>query len=563
MEELTGAQILVQTLVDQGVDTIFGYPGGAVLDIYDALYQARDKIRHIETTHEQHAAHAADGYARATGLTGVVLATSGPGATNLVTGIATAYLDSVPLVAITGNVGNANIGTDAFQEVDITGVTLPITKHNYFVRDVTRLQDVVREAFELASSGRPGPVLIDIPKDVQVARCAFESREPVVPDRPHEVDVASLEEAAAVIDAARRPFIYFGGGVSVSGAGDRVAALAERIGAPMGCSLMGVSAVPTEHPLFLGMQGMHGHYSSTMAMNACDCLIALGVRFNDRVTGDRTQFAPNHKIVRIDIDSSEMSKTVYDRVDLVGDVGTTLDALLGLVRPNTHEEWRREVREMRAQEKGFADYRETLTPKTVMDTINARRSPEMSVATDVGQHQMWAAQYLSFSEPRTFITSGGLGTMGFGMGAAIGAQVGTDARSILVTGDGSFGMNLNELSTMADHDLPVTVVLLNNGVLGMVRQWQTLFYGKRYSQTTLDRKVDYVALARAFGIEATHVDTVADFDAALQASLASDGPALIECAIDADEFVVPMVPPGGTVSDLLVNLDDIRAKVGE
>ena len=594
-KEMTGAQILVQSLIDQGVDTIFGYPGGAVLDIYDALYEASDRIFHLETSHEQHACHAADGYARATGRTGVVLATSGPGATNLVTGIATAYLDSVPLVAITGNVANPSIGTDAFQEVDITGITLPITKHSFFVRDVSRLQEIVCEAFALAQLGRPGPVLIDIPKDVQNARHTYSpisalnaaSEQPTGEDpaqaagkAPAQVvgresaqvasakpvqlpDEATIQEAARIINEAQRPFIYFGGGAAFSCSGERIITLAERICAPMASSLMGISAVPTKHPLYLGMQGMHGHYAATMALNGCDCLIALGVRFNDRATGDRTRFAPNHKIVRVDIDSSELSKTVYDQIDLVGDVATILDKLLELIRPNTHKDWHQEVQNMRAQEKGFADYRETLTPKTVMEAINACRAADMPVATDVGQHQMWAAQHLSFSQPRTFISSGGLGTMGFGLGAAIGAHMGSKKRSLLVTGDGSFGMNLGELATIADNNLPITIVLLNNGVLGMVRQWQTLFYSKRYSHTTFEHAFSYVDVASAFGVQAVQAQTPEELAAALKMSLAQDGPMLIECAIDSNEFVTPMVPPGGSVEDLMVNEDDIRAKVGE
>ena len=562
MPQLTGAQILIQTLIDQGVDTVFGYPGGAVIDIYDALYAASDKIRHIETTHEQHACHAADGYARATGRCGVVFATSGPGATNLVTGIATAYLDSIPLVAVTGNVSNAAIGTDSFQEVDITGITLPITKHNYFVNKVEDLQYIIREAFAIATDGRPGPVLIDIPKDVQVGKCEFTSKSPYSLNSGRTVPQESFERAAEVINASKRPYIYVGGGTIASGASDLVIQLAERISSPIGCSLMGISAVPTTHSLYLGMEGMHGHYTSTMAMKNSDCVIALGARFNDRSTGDLSKFPANHKIVRVDIDSSEMSKTVYDQVDLVGDVGQILKRLLPLVKPNTHEEWRREVREIAAQEKGFADYRDTLTPKAVMEVINAHREPDMPVATDVGQHQMWAAQYLDFTQPRTFLTSGGLGTMGYGMGASIGAQFGTGKHTILVTGDGSFGMNMSEMITAVDNQLPITVVLLNNGALGMVRQWQSLFYGQRFSQTTLDRKVDYVALAKAFGANACHVDDVAGFDEAFAASLEATGPTLIECPIDKDEFVTPMMPAGGSMDDIIVNNDEVNARLG-
>lgn len=562
METLSGAQILVRTLIDQGVDTIFGYPGGTVIDIYDALYDVADRLRHIETTHEQHAAHAADGYARATGKTGVVLATSGPGATNLVTGIATAYLDSVPMVAITGNVAGSVIGTDAFQELDITGVTLPITKHNYFVRDIERLQDTVSEAFALANSGRPGPVLVDIAKDVQEARYTYEPKEPIAP-RPHRVPSHDVIAAAAeVINEAKRPFVYVGGGVIASGAGNEVVALAERIGAPMGCSLMGISGVPTNHPQFLGMQGMHGHYACTMAMDDSDCVIALGARFNDRATGDRSKFRPSGKVVRIDIDSSELNKTLIDRVDVRSDVKVALRELLPLLEHNEHVEWMRGVGRLRAREEGFADYREGLCPKTIMEAIDAHRSADMPLVTDVGQHQMWAAQYLSFTKPRTFVSSGGLGTMGFGLGAALGAALATGQRTLLVTGDGCFAMNMAELITAADHGIPVTVVLLNNGVLGMVRQWQSLFYGQRHSNTTLNRKADYVALAQALGAQAWRVARVDELNETLDRALAHDGPTLIECPVDKDEFVTPMLPTGATMSEMVVNMDDVNQRLG-
>ena len=561
MQTLTGAQILVQTLIDQGVETIFGYPGGTVIDIYDALYDVSDKIRHVETTHEQHAAHAADGYARATGRTGVVLATSGPGATNLVTGIATAYLDSVPLVAITGNVAGNVIGTDAFQELDITGVTLPITKHNYFVRDVARLQDTVREAFALANSGRPGPVLVDIPRDVQEASYSFESKTPILP-RTHRVPSREvIEEAAAAINAAKRPFIYVGGGVVASDAGREVVELAERIGAPIGCSLMGISGVPTDHPLYLGLQGMHGHYASTMAMDDCDCLIALGSRFNDRATGDRSKFRPSGKVVRIDIDSSELNKTLIDKVDVRSDAKTALRELLPLIEPAKHAVWAREVGVLRTRQQGFADNREGLTPRRIMEAIDRHRAQDMPLVTDVGQHQMWAAQYLGFSQPRTFVSSGGLGTMGFGMGAAIGAALATGRPTILVTGDGSFAMDMAEFVTAADYEVPVTVVLLNNGVLGMVRQWQSLFYGQRYSNTTLARKADYVAVARALGGSGVRVDSIDELNAALEKAVASGLPTLIECPVDKDEFVTPMLPAGGTMEDLVVNMDDVHRRL--
>ena len=562
MERLTGAQIVVKTLIDQGVTTIFGYPGGTVIDIYDALFDESERITHIETTHEQHAAHAADGYARATGRTGVVLATSGPGATNLVTGIATAYLDSIPVVAITGNVAGGVIGTDAFQELDITGVTLPITKHNYFVRDIARLQDTIREAFALANSGRPGPVLVDIAKDVQEASYGFESKPPIEP-RPHRVPAPEvLEAAAAAINKAKRPFVYMGGGVIASGAGELVQALADRIGAPIGSSLMGISGVPTNHPRFLGMQGMHGHYACTMAMDDCDCLIALGSRFNDRSTGDRRKFRPSGKVVRIDIDSSELNKTLIDQVDVRSDVKCALERLLPLLDEAKHPEWDREVAALRQREESFADVRDGLTPKNVMEVINSHREQGMPLVTDVGQHQMWAAQHLSFSQPRTFISSGGLGTMGFGLGAAIGASLATGKHTVLVSGDGCFAMNMAELITAADHDVPVTVVLLNNGVLGMVRQWQSLFYGQRHSNTTLARKANYVAIARAMGAEAQRVESLEELDQALDKALAFNGPTLIECPINKDEFVTPMLPVGGTMEGLVVNMDDVDRLLG-
>ena len=562
-KRLNGAQILVRTLIDQGVDTVFGYPGGTVLDIYDALYANRSKIRHIETTHEQHACHAADGYARATGRVGVVIATSGPGATNLVTGIATAFLDSVPLVAITGNVANADIGTDSFQELDITGVTLPITKHNYFVRDVSRLQDVVREAFELAASGRPGPVLIDIPKDVQAGKCAFEPLPPAEKLLPEPPTSEELVAAAIAINSSHKPYVYFGGGAIASGAADQVVALAEKIGAPMGCSLMGVSGVPSDHALFLGMQGMHGHYASSVAMHRADCVIALGVRFNDRATGNRSKFGPNGKIVHVDIDSSELSKTTDDKARVTGDVADVLERLLPMLEPAAHRRWLTEVNGIRARERELEDTREGMTPRNVMEAINAHLTPNTPVVTDVGQHQMWAAQYLRFSQQRRFVSSGGLGTMGFGMGAAIGAHLGTGERVVLVTGDGSFGMNLAEMITAVGQKVPVAIVLLNNKTLGMVRQLQRLFYRERHSCTNLDRAVDYVALAKAFGADGEKVESVEDLDAALGRALSHKGPYLIEVPIDKDEFVSPMVPGGGTMDDIIVNPEQFDTKAGK
>ncbi|WP_058270648.1 biosynthetic-type acetolactate synthase large subunit [Olsenella massiliensis] len=560
--ELTGAQVLVRTLIDQGVDTVFGYPGGTVLEIFDVLMDHADQLRLVEPTHEQHGCHAADGYARATGRCGVVIATSGPGATNLVTGIATAFLDSIPLVAVTGNVSNAMIGTDAFQELDITGVTLPITKHNYFVRDASRLQEVLREAFELALSGRRGPVLVDVPADVQRALVPFEELPPVGARPPLEPSDEALRAAADAINASERPFVYFGGGAVASEAGEQVVSLARRIGAPIGCSLMGVSGIPTRTEGFLGMEGMHGHAASTQAMSACDCLIALGVRFNDRSTGDRATYAPSGRVVHVDVDSSEFSKTLEDRVEVQGDVRLVLERLLPLVTNATHEAWDEQVSELVARERAGEDRREGLTPQNVMAAINRRRPAQVPVVTDVGQHQMWAAQGLAFSRPRTFISSGGLGTMGFGLGAAIGAALGTRGPAILVTGDGSFAMNLAELITAADNDLPVVVVLLNNGVLGMVRQMQSLFKRSRHAATTIAHKADFIAMARAAGAAATRVASVGEFEEALARALAQDGPTLIECPIDPDEFVTPVLRIGASMDELIVTMDDVQARMG-
>lgn len=554
--QLTGADILIRTLIEQGCNTVFGYPGGQILNVYDSLYKYQNEIRHMLTAHEQGAAHAADGYARATGKVGVVMSTSGPGATNLVTGIATAYLDSIPLVAICGNVPTTQIGTDSFQEIDITGVTLPITKHNYFVGSVENLADTIREAFALAQSGRPGPVLIDVPKDVQTAVCDYEPQAPVQPEERHAAKDVRIKEAVALINASKRPFIYFGGGLITSEAQEEMLALAEKIDAPIGCSLMGLSGIPTDHPRFLGMQGMHGHYASSMAMHDADLIISLGVRFNDRVTGNREKFAKLAQIIHIDVDGSELSKTVNSACGLRGDVKLTLQKLIPLVNAEQKPDWEKAVKALKETENDYLDIRPGLTPRNAIMTLNKHLGENTAVATDVGQHQMWAAQNVNFKKPRRFISSGGLGTMGFGLGAAIGAAVGTGERSVLVTGDGSFGMCLNELTTAVTYNVPVVILLMNNGVLGMVRQWQTLFFNKHYSNTILDRKTDFVALARAFGADGEAVDTVAALDKAFEHAFSCDGPYVIDCRIDKDEFVLPMLPPGGS-------MDDIIMKVGE
>ena len=552
---LSGADIIVKTLIEQGCDTVFGYPGGQILNVYDSLYTHQNEINHILTAHEQGAAHAADGYARATGKVGVVISTSGPGATNLVTGIATACLDSVPIVAICGNVPTTQIGTDSFQEIDITGVTLPITKHNYFVGRVEELADTIREAFALAASGRPGPVLIDVPKDVQIACCDYEPQPPAKPEPPKAAKEIRIKEAANYINAARRPYIYFGGGMITAGAQEEMLRLADMIDAPIGCSLMGISGIPTDHPRFLGMQGMHGHYASSMAMHHADLIISLGVRFNDRVTGNRHKFATGAKIVHIDVDGSELSKTVNAVCGLRGDVKPTLDALLPLITAGEKPEWRAEVDGFRAGEDEYLDHRAGMTPRNAILTLNRHLGENTAVCTDVGQHQMWAAQNLSFRTPRRFISSGGLGTMGFGFGAAIGAAFGTRERSVLVTGDGSFGMCLQELATAVTYNVPIVILILNNGVLGMVRQWQTLFFNKHYSNTVLNRKTDFPAFARSFGADGETVSTPEELDAALTRAFAAEGPYIVDCRIDKDEFVLPMLPPGGSMDDIIVKAE--------
>jgi acetolactate synthase, large subunit, biosynthetic type len=552
---LSGADIIVKTLIEQGCDTVFGYPGGQILNVYDSLYTHQNEINHILTAHEQGAAHAADGYARATGKVGVVISTSGPGATNLVTGIATACLDSVPIVAICGNVPTTQIGTDSFQEIDITGVTLPITKHNYFVGRVEELADTIREAFALAASGRPGPVLIDVPKDVQIACCDYEPQPPAKPEPPKAAKEIRIKEAANYINAARRPYIYFGGGMITAGAQEEMLRLADMIDAPIGCSLMGISGIPTDHPRFLGMQGMHGHYASSMAMHHADLIISLGVRFNDRVTGNRHKFATGAKIVHIDVDGSELSKTVNAVCGLRGDVKPTLDALLPLITAGEKPEWRAEVDGFRAGEDEYLDHRAGMTPRNAILTLNRHLGENTAVCTDVGQHQMWAAQNLSFRTPRRFISSGGLGTMGFGFGAAIGAAFGTRERSVLVTGDGSFGMCLQELATAVTYNVPIVILILNNGVLGMVRQWQTLFFNKHYSNTVLNRKTDFPAFARSFGADGETVTTPEELDAALTRAFAAEGPYIVDCHIDKDEFVLPMLPPGGSMDDIIVKAE--------
>lgn len=553
---LSGADIVVRTLIEQGCEVVFGYPGGQIINVYDSLYKYSDEIQHVLTAHEQGAAHAADGYARATGKVGVVISTSGPGATNLVTGIATAYLDSVPMVAICGNVPTSQIGTDSFQEIDITGVTLPITKHNYFVGNVSELADTIREAFKLAASGRPGPVLIDIPKDVQIAKYDYEPSERVVPEERCAAKDIRINDAAECINKCEKPFIYFGGGLIVSEAQAEMLELAEKIDAPIGCSLMGLSAIPTDHPRFLGMQGMHGHYASSMSMHNADCIISLGVRFNDRVTGKVSKFATKAKIVHIDIDGSELSKNVGEANSLRGDIKETLKKLLPLINESKKPQWQNVIERFREDEREFSDKRDGMTPKNVIELLNKHINDNTPVVTDVGQHQMWTAQYTKFNNSRRFISSGGLGTMGFGFGAAIGAQMGTGEHTVLVTGDGSFGMCLQEMATVVTNKIPLVILILNNGVLGMVRQWQTLFFDKHYSNTVLNRQTDFTALAKAFGADGEVAETQEELESAFKKAFSTDGPYVIDCRIDKDEFVLPMLPPGGSMYDIIV-------KVGE
>ena len=556
--KLSGADIIVRTLIEQGCETVFGYPGGQILNVYDSLYKYQNEITHILTAHEQGAAHAADGYARTTGKVGVVISTSGPGATNLVTGIATAYLDSIPMVAICGNVPTTQIGSDSFQEIDITGVTLPITKHNYFVGEVENLADTIREAFVLAKSGRPGPVLIDVPKDVQIASCEYEPKPPAEKEKSHAAKDIRIEEAAKLINLSERPFIYFGGGLITADAQKEMLALAEKIDAPVGCSLMGLSAIPTDNPRFLGMQGMHGHYASSMAMHNADCIISLGVRFNDRVTGNRQKFATGAKIIHIDVDGSELCKTVNAACGLRGDVKLTLQKLLPLLGEGKKPEWSARVADFLKDEERFTDNREGLTPRNAIQTLNKYLGKNTAVCTDVGQHQMWSAQNLNFRASRRFVSSGGLGTMGFGTGAAIGAAFGTKERSVLVTGDGSFGMTLQELATAVTYNVPLVILIMNNGVLGMVRQWQTLFYDKHYSNTVLDRKTDFVQLAKAFGADGMAATNLDELENALEKAFSYNGTFVIDCLIDKDEFVLPMLPPGGSMDDIMTELEAVK-----
>ena len=552
--KLTGSQIFVEVLVEQGVDTLFGYPGGAVLNLYDELYKNSDRIRHVLTAHEQGASHAADGYARATGRTGVVLATSGPGATNLVTGIATAYMDSVPMVAFTGNVATTLLGKDSFQEAYIEGITMPITKHNYTVRRVEDLADTMRAAFRIAQSGRKGPVLVDIPKDVTAAVCEFTPKEPELIRTVTSYNETDVEKAAEMINEAKRPIVYFGGGVRSAAGCQPLRDLLIKADIPATYTLMaaGVLSYGEEHNL--GLLGMHGCYTANKAIDEADLVIAVGTRFSDRVALNPDAFAKRANIIQIDIDPSELGKNVDIDLSLNGDASYVLQAILPHVKPAKHTDWMDQIHAWQATDYKPTDSDTELKPHQIINEICEQAGPEAVYVTDVGQHQMWAAQYLHHTKSRGFLTSGGLGTMGFGYGAAIGAQMalGRDARVVMLTGDGSFHMNLNEGCTAVSYDLPIITVIFNNQVLGMVRQWQTTFYEKRYSDTDPHRKTDFVKLAEAFGAKGYRATTPAEFKAALADAMKQHGPSWIDCRIGKDEKVLPMIPGGGTIDDIIM-----------
>lgn len=553
---ITGAEILIKSLLDEGVDTIFGYPGGAVLNIYDELYKYRDKITHILTAHEQGASHAADGYARATGKVGVCLATSGPGATNLVTGIATAYMDSIPMVAITGNVTKPLLGKDSFQEVDITGITMPITKHNYIVKDVNDLQRIVREAFYIAKEGRPGPVLIDIPKDITAAKAIYEQIIPKEVERKTKhITKEALESVAKLINEAENPFIYAGGGIVASGAYEELKEIVNKINSPIATSLMAMSSFPYDHPLYTGMIGMHGSKASNILTSKCDLLINLGARFSDRVISNQNHIK-NAKIIHIDVDPAEINKNVKVDAFIVGDLKIVLQKLIPLLKEKKNEEWLEKMRELKALNVEETSETGELTPEFLFRKLSELDDGSFVLTTEVGQHQMWASQFFKFKTPRTFISSGGLGTMGYGLGASIGAQMALkDKQVINIAGDGSFGMNCNELATAAKNNLPIIVIIMNNNSLGMVRQWQNFFYEGRYSSTTLNRTTDFVKVAEAFGGKGYRVYEKEELVPVLKEALEYKGPVVIDYVIESDKKVFPMVAPGAPINEIICEED--------
>ena len=557
--QLNGAEILIECLKEQGVDTVFGYPGGAILNVYDELYKHRDEIRHILTSHEQGASHAADGYARATGKVGVCLATSGPGATNLVTGIATAYMDSIPIVAITCNVGVSLLGKDSFQEIDITGITLPITKYNFIVKDVSDLADTIRKAFRIAKSGRPGPVLIDIPKDVTANVTEYEYKEAEQPARSEvQISREELDSALSMIRASRRPVVFVGGGAVLSDASDELFEFVEKVDAPVTDTLMGKGAFPGTDPRYTGMLGMHGTKASNYSVSECDLLIVVGARFSDRVTGNTETFAKNAKILQIDIDAAEMNKNIIITQGIEGDIKNVLKLLNENLDQQEHREWLEKVEDYK--EKYPLKYHpEGLTGPFIVEEIYRQTKGESLIVTEVGQHQMWAAQYYKYTKPHTLLTSGGLGTMGYGLGAALGAKTGCPDKTVInIAGDGCFRMNMNEIATAVRHNIPVIQVVVNNHVLGMVRQWQDLFYDERYSATVLRDAVDFVKLAEAMGAVGIRATSQQEFRAALEEALTLNKPVVIDCQIDSDDKVWPMVAPGASISDAFDEEDMAR-----
>ena len=556
MSKLTGAEIVVACLKEQGVDTVFGYPGGAILNIYDALYQHRDEITHILTSHEQGASHAADGYARATGKVGVCLATSGPGATNLVTGIATAYMDSVPVVAITCNVTNSLLGKDSFQEIDITGVTMPITKYNFIVKDVSRLATVIRRAFTIAQTGRPGPVLVDITKDVTAALCEYEKQVPEEIVRQSDtITEQDMDRAVEMIRKASKPFIFVGGGAVLSNASDELRAFAHKIQAPVADSLMGKGAFDGADELYTGMVGMHGTKTSNFGITEADLLIVVGARFSDRVTGNASKFAKNAKILQLDIDPAEINKNIKVDASIIGDAKVILRKLNARLDPVNHDEWIAHIERMKDMYPLRYD-KNVLTGPFIVQTINEVTGGDAVIVTEVGQHQMWAAQYYQYRQPRTLLTSGGLGTMGYGLGAAIGAKMGCRDKTVInIAGDGCFRMNMNEIATATRYNIPVVEVIVNNHVLGMVRQWQTLFYGKRYSQTILNDSVDFVKIAEAMGAKAYRVTQKEELEPVLREAISLNIPVVIDCQISCDDKVFPMVSPGAPIADAFDDTD--------
>lgn len=557
--QLTGSQIVIECLKEQGVDTVFGYPGGTILNIYDELYKHSDEIRHILTSHEQGASHAADGYARATGKVGVCFATSGPGATNLVTGIATAYMDSIPMVAITANVNLPLLGKDTFQEIDIAGVTMPITKHGYIVKDVTKLADTIRKAFLIAKSGRPGPVLVDITKDVTANKCEFVPVKPEPAIIENKYTEEDINTALELIQNSKKPFIYLGGGAIASDAAREVKEFAEKIAAPVCDTLMAKGAFDGKNEKYTGMIGMHGTKASNFGVSQCDLLIALGARFSDRVTGNTQKFASNAKILHIDIDAAEIDKNIKTSASIVGDLKTVLKELNSKLKPQNHDEWLTTVKELK-QKYPLKYDTDKLTCPYVVQELDRVTEGKAVISTDVGQHQMWAAQFYQYTEPRTFLSSGGLGTMGYGLGACIGAKTGMpDKICVNIAGDGCFRMNMNELATASRYNIPIIQVVINNHVLGMVRQWQTLFYDKRYSQTVLSDKVDFCKVAEGLGCEAIRVTKKEEVAPAFEKAIALQKPVVIECVIEEDDKVFPMVPAGAPISDAF-DADDLKEK---